>query len=309
MELITQLLTAAIAAGTPLLFATLGGILIERSGIIQLGAEGLMLMGAVTAAITFLATSNLLITIFAVVVVTGLLGALHAFLTVTLRANQIVSGLAMTLFGAGLSAWLGKSITGMPLQGAVPKVNFAWLDSTPILGPVLAHLDVFTWASLILVVLLHLYLKHTSWGLHLRAVGDNPATADVMGIRVQGFRYGCVILGSILMGLGGANLLMVFSPTWIEGMTAGRGWIAIALVIFARWNPIYALAAAYFFGLLDTLGFRIQLAGSAIPSYFLKMIPYLLTIFVLILVGWRTKHKLSGSPQALGVPYIREQRF
>jgi len=154
-----------------------------------------------------------------------------------------------------------------------------------------------------------LYIEHTSWGLHLKAVGDNPATADVMGIRVQAFRYGCVVVGSMLIGLGGANLLMVFSPTWIEGMTAGRGWIAIALIIFARWNPLYALAAAYFFGLLDTLGFRVQLAGSTIPPYFLKMIPYLLTIAVLIFVGWRTKHKLSGSPQALGIPYIREQRF
>ena len=309
MELISQLLTAAIAAGTPLLFATLGGILIERSGIIQLGAEGLMLMGAVTAAMTFLATSSLPLALLAVLVVTGLLGALHALLTVTLRANQIVSGLAMTLFGAGLSAYLGKAITGMPLQGAVPKIELGFLDGVPVLGPVLGHLDVFTWASLILVVVLQLYLFHTSWGLHLRAVGDNPATADVMGIRVQAFRYGCVVIGSMLIGLGGANLLMVFSPTWIEGMTAGRGWIAVALIIFARWNPLYALGAAYFFGLLDTLGFRLQLAGSPIPSYFLKMIPYLLTIAVLIFVGWRTKHKLSGSPQALGVPYIREQRF
>jgi simple sugar transport system permease protein len=309
MELIPQLLTAAMAAGTPLLFATLGGILIERSGIIQLGAEGLMLMGAVTAAMTFLATSNLALTLAAVVVVTGLLGLLHAFLAVTLRANQIVSGLALTLFGAGLSAYLGKSITGIPLHGAVPKIHLAFLDSVPILGPVLGNLDVFTWASLVLVAVFQLYLFHTSWGLHLRAVGDNPATADVMGIRVQAFRYGCVILGSVLMGLGGANLLMVFSPTWIEGMTTGRGWIAVALIIFARWNPLYALGAAYFFGLLDTLGFRLQLAGSTVPPYFLKMIPYLLTIAVLILVGWRTKNKLSGSPQALGVPYIREQRF
>ncbi len=309
MELVTQLLTAAMAAGTPLLFAVLGGILIERSGIIQLGAEGLMLMGAVTAAITFLATSNLVVALLAVVVVTGLLGGLHAFLTVTLRANQIVSGLAMTLFGAGLSAYLGKKITGIPLQGAVAKIDLGWLDPVPLLGPVLGHLDVFTWASLVLVAVLHLYLKHTSWGLHLRAVGDNPATADVMGIRVQAFRYGCVVVGSMLIGLGGANLLMVFSPTWIEGMTAGRGWIAVALIIFARWNPLYALGAAYFFGLLDSLGFRLQLAGSPVPSYFLKMIPYLLTIAVLVLVGWRTKHKLSGSPQALGVPYIREQRF
>lgn len=309
MELITQMLIAAMAAGTPLLFATLGGILIERSGIIQLGAEGLMLMGAVTAAMTFLATASLPLTLLMVIVVTGLLGAFHAFLTVTLRANQIVSGLAMTLFGGGLSAYLGKAVTGIPLHGAVPKIHLTWLDPVPIVGPVLGHLDVFTWASLVLVILLYLYMEHTSWGLHLKAVGDNPATADVMGIRVQAFRYGCVIVGSMLIGLGGANLLMVFSPTWIEGMTTGRGWIAVALIIFARWNPLYALGAAYFFGLLDTLGFRMQLAGSTIPPYFLKMIPYLLTIAVLILVGWRTKHKLSGSPQALGVPYIREQRF
>lgn len=309
MELMTQMLAAAMAAGTPLLFATLGGILIERSGIIQLGAEGLMLMGAVTAAMTFLATASLPVTLLAVLIVTGLLGALHALLTVTLRANQIVSGLALTLFGGGLSAYLGKAVTGTPLHGAVPKIALEWLDPIPVLGPLLGHLDVFTWASLAVVVLLYFYIEHTSWGLRLKAVGDSPATADVMGIRVQGFRYGCVVVGSMLMGLGGANLLMVFSPTWIEGMTAGRGWIAIALVIFARWNPLYALAAAYFFGLLDTLGFRMQLAGSSIPPYFLKMIPYLLTIAVLILVGWRTKHRLSGSPQALGVPYIREQRF
>jgi len=309
MDLIAQLLTAAIAAGTPLLFATLGGILIERCGIIQLGAEGLMLMGAVTAAMTFLATGNLLVTVVAVLAVTGLLGVLHAFLTVTLRANQIVSGLAMTLFGGGLSAFLGKAVTGMPLPGAVPKLDLGWLDPVPVLGQVLGHLDVFTWGSLVVVVLMSFYFYRTSWGLHLRAVGDNPATADVMGIRVQAFRYGCVVIGSMLIGLGGANLLLVFSPTWIEGMTAGRGWIAVALIIFARWNPLYALGAAYLFGFLDTLGFRLQLAGSAVPSYFLKMIPYLITIAVLILVGWRTKHKLSGSPLALGVPYIREQRF
>jgi simple sugar transport system permease protein len=309
MELVTQLLAAAMAAGTPLLFATLGGILIERSGIIQLGAEGLMLMGAVTAAITFLTWSNFWLAIVAVLVVTSLLGALHALLTVTLRANQIVSGLALTLFGSGLSAYLGKAITGHPLSGAVPKLDLPWLDDVPVVGALFGHLDLFTWISLALVVVMTVYLYQTRWGLHLKAVGDNPATADVMGIRVQGFRYGCVIVGSALMGLGGANLLMVFSPTWIEGMTAGRGWIAVALIIFARWNPLYALGAAYFFGLLDTVGFRLQLAGSPIPSYFLKMIPYVITIGVLILVGWRTKHRLSGSPQALGVPYIREQRF
>lgn len=299
MELFLQLLQSAASAGTPLLFATLGGILIERSGIIQLGAEGLMLMGAVAAALAYLATGNLLVALAVVLLVTGLLGALHGFLTITLRANQIVSGLALTLFGAGLSAWLGKPITGNPMPGAVPKVEVG----------VLGSFDVFTLFSLGLVVVMTLAIYRTSWGLHLRAVGDNPATADVMGIRVQGFRYTCVVLGSMLIGLGGANLLLVFSPTWIEGMTAGRGWIAVALIIFARWNPLYALGAAYFFGLMDTVGFRLQLEGSLIPSYFLKMIPYVLTIVVLVLVGWRTRNKLSGSPQALGIPYIREQRF
>jgi len=297
------------AAGTPLLFATLGGILTERSGIIQLGAEGLMLMGAVTAAATLLATGSLLLAIAAVVAVTGALGALHAFLTVTLRSNQIVSGLALTLFGGGLSAYWGQSITGQPMPVQVPVADLSWLNPIPVLGPLVSHLNLFTWGSLLLVVVLWLYLKHTSWGLHLRAVGDNPATADVMGIPVQFYRYAAVIVGAVLMGWGGASLLLVFSPTWIEGMTAGRGWIAIALIIFARWNPLYALGAAYLFGLLDTVGFRLQLAGSPIPPYFLKMLPYLITIAVLILVGWRTKHKLSASPQALGLPYIREQRF
>jgi simple sugar transport system permease protein len=299
MELFTQLLTAAVAAGTPLLFVTLGGIFIEKAGIIQLGAEGLMLMGAVTAAGVYLASGNLLVTLIVVLLVGGLLGLLHAFLTITLRANQIVSGLALTLFGGGLSAYLGKAITGIPLSGAVPKWDFG----------VLGQVDLFTLSSLALVVVLQIAFFHTSYGLHLKAVGDNPATADVMGIRVQGMRYFAVIAGSMLMALGGANLLMVFSPTWIEGMTTGRGWIAIALVIFARWNPLGALAACWFFGFLDTLGFRLQLAGSTVPPYFLKMIPYLLTIAVLILVGWRTQHRISRAPQALGIPYIREQRF
>ncbi|MEI8095447.1 MAG: ABC transporter permease [Spirochaetales bacterium] len=299
MEVFTQLLTAAIASGTPLLFVTLGGILIERSGIIQLGAEGLMLMGAVTAAGTYLATGNLVLALLAVLLVTGALGMLHAFLTVTLRANQIVSGLALTLFGSGLSAYLGKAFTGIPVAGAIAKFDLG----------VLGTVDGFALASLGLVLVLQLAFFHTSWGLHLRAVGDNPATADVMGIRVQAVRYFCVVGGSMLMGLGGANLLLVFSPTWIEGMTTGRGWIAIALVIFARWNPLGALAACWFFGFLDTLGFRLQLAGSKIPTYFLNMLPYVLTIAVLIVVGWRTKHKMAKGPQALGVPYIREQRF
>lgn len=309
MDVVIQLLNAAIASGTPLLFATLGGILIERSGVIQLGAEGLMLMGAVAACLTFLNSGSLTLTLLAVIAVSAVLGLLHASLTVSLRTNQIVTGLALTLFGSGLSAYLGKPVSGIPVPHPVPKVNLSWLDGIPIVGDVLGHLDMLTWISFILVLAMHLFIHRTSWGLHLRAIGDNPPTADVMGIRVFAFRYGFIIAGSILIGLAGADLLLVYTPTWNEGMTAGRGWIAVALIIFARWNPIRALLCAYFFGMLDTVGFRIQLIGSEIPSYFLKMIPYIVTILVLMVLGWRNRNKPSGAPEALGVPYVREQRF
>ncbi|WP_337101253.1 ABC transporter permease [Paenibacillus sp. YIM B09110] len=309
MDIVIQMVLAAISSGTPLLFATLGGILIERSGIIQLGAEGLMLMGAVTACLTYLHTGNLTLTLLAVCGVSMALGFVHAFLSVSLRTNQIVSGLAMTLFGAGLSAYLGKPISGQPVNGAVPKLDMPWLESIPFIGPVFAHLDVLTWFSFVLVIVLHLYIHKTSAGLHLRAIGDNPATADVMGIRVQLLRYAYIVAGSALIGFAGADLLLVYSPTWTEGMTSGRGWITVALIIFARWNPVRALFCAYFFGALDMLGFRIQLIGSEIPSYFLKMIPYIVTILVLMYLGWRNRNKPSGSPESLGAPYIREQRF
>lgn len=308
MDVMT-LIVAAISSGTPLLFAVLGGILIERSGIIQLGAEGLMLMGAVLACLTYIRTGSLWLALLASLAVCALLGLVHAFLSVTLRTNQIVSGLAMTLFGSGLSAYLGKSVSGQPLPGAVPKLDMPWLEGVPVLGPIFAHLDLLTWFSFMLVILLHLYIHRTSWGLHLRAIGDNPEAADVMGIPVQAFRYGYVVIGTMLIGLAGADMLLVYTPTWTEGMTAGRGWIAIALIIFARWNPVRALFCAYFFGALDSIGFRIQLAGSEIPSYFLKMIPYIVTILVLMFLGWRNRNKPSGSPESLGTPYIREQRF
>jgi general nucleoside transport system permease protein len=309
MDFTTQLLIAAISAGTPLLLATLGGILNERAGIIQLGAEGLMLMGAVTTCIVYIRTGNLAAALLATVAVTAILGLLHSFLCVTLRANQTMSGLAMTLFGSGLSAYLGKPVSGTPLPGSSPKLHLSWLEQVPVIGKIFGNMDYLTWFSLILVLLLHLLIHRTSWGLHLRAVGDSPATADVMGIRVQLIRYSYVIAGAMLIGLAGADMVLTYAPTWNEGITGGRGWIAVGLVIFARWNPLRALFCAYFFGALDSLGFRIQLLGSVIPSYFLKMIPYIVTILVLMYLGYRNRNKPSGTPEALGVPYVREQRF
>lgn len=309
MDMVVLLLTAAISSGTPLLFAVLGGILSEKAGVIHLGTEGIMLIGAVMSCIIFIQTENLVVTFFVALLASAALGLIHAFLCISLRANQIVSGLAITLFGTGLSAYLGKGVAGVALPVSVPKLNLTWLEFIPVIGRVISNLDFLIWLSIFLTVMLYFYMYKTSWGLHLKAVGDHPSTSDAMGISVTGYRYFHVIFGSMLMGLSGFYLIMAYSPSWIEGMTAGRGWIAIALIIFARWNPLYALACAYFFGGLDALGFRIQLFEIPIPSYFLKMIPYLATIVVLMVVGWKNRHKPSIEPKSLGLPYFREQRF
>lgn len=309
MDIAILLIAAAISSGSSLLFAVLGGMLSEKAGVIHLGTEGIMLMGAVMSCLTFIQTESLFISLVVALLAAGALGLIHAFLCITLRANQTVSGLAITLFGTGLSAYLGKSAAGVALAVSVPKVNLTFLEPIPVLGRIFAHLDIFIWFSIILSVLLFVYMYKTSWGLHLKAVGDSPSTSDVMGISVIKYRYFHVIIGSMLMGFAGFYLIMVYSPNWIEGMTAGRGWIAIALIIFSRWNPLLALLCAYFFGGLDALGFRIQLFDIGIPSYFLKMIPYIATILVLMFIGWKNRKKPSIEPKSLGVPYFREQRF
>lgn len=309
MDFVLNLLVAAISAGTPLLFAALGGILCERSGVVHLGTEGIMLMGAVISCITYIQSGSFVLAVVAAILSGCMLGVIHSFLSITLKANQNVSGLGITLFGTGLSAYLGKPFAGTPIPGSVPKVHLTFLEGVPMIGRIFAHLDLLIWCSFLMVVLFQIYMNKTSWGIHLRSVGDSPATADAMGLRVNAIRYAHVVAGSGLMGLGGAYLLLAYSPSWIEGMTAGRGWIAIALIIFARWSPGRAIICAYLFGAMDAIGFRLQTIGSEIPSYFLKMIPYVLTIAVLMFFGWRSRNKLSDQPQALGVPYIREQRF
>lgn len=302
MDFYLLLLAAAISSGTPLLYAVLGGILSERSGIIYLGTEGTMLIGAVISCIVYVQSGSLISALVAALSASALFGLVHSFLCVTLKANQIVCGLALTLFGTGLSAYLGKPYAGAAMAVTIPKVKLPWL------GP-FGNLDVFIWFSFFLAIVLYFYIFRTSWGLHLRAVGDSPAATDAMGISVALTRYAHVTAGAMLMGTAGFYLIMAYSPNWMEGMTAGRGWIAIALIIFAAWNPLYAIAGACLFGGLDALGFRIQLMNIGIPSYFLKMLPYVVTILVLMFVGWRNRHKPSQEPKSLGIPYIREQRF
>ncbi|ADG81744.1 ABC transporter permease [Thermincola potens] len=312
--LVVILLATAITSGTPLLFAALGEILSERVGILNLGVEGMMLVGAVSGYIVTVHTHNHWMGILAAMAAGGLMAAIHAFLAVTLRANQVVSGLALTIFGTGLSSFLGKPYIGQPVPDVFKPVVIPGLSKIPFLGPILFRHDALVYLSFLSVAVLWVLIFHTRWGLNMRAVGENPAAADSMGIPVYLTRYIYVIIGGMLAGIGGAYLSLAYAPSWIENMTVGRGWIAVALVIFAVWHPGKALIGAYIFGGVDSLGFRIQALGEQAPflktisPFFLQMLPYVMTIIVLIFITSETKKRRVGTPAALGLPYNREER-
>ncbi|AGL01535.1 ABC transporter permease [Desulfoscipio gibsoniae] len=307
-EIFIAILATAITAGTPILYAALGEVLAERSGILNLGVEGMMLVGAVSGFICALKTANPWYGLMMAMLAGGLLALVHAFLTVTLRANQVVSGLALTMFGTGLSGYLGQSYVGVPLPVPFKTVPIPVLSDIPVIGPVFFNHDPVIYLSYLLVPALWFCIFRTRAGLHLRAVGENPAAADSMGINVFQTRYLYVIIGGMLAGIGGAYLSLHYVPSWMENMTAGRGWIAVALVIFATWNPVNALWGSYLFGGIDALGFRLQTLNVTVSPYFLKMLPYIFTVLVLILVTKRNLAGRIGSPQALGLPYDREER-
>jgi ABC-type uncharacterized transport system permease subunit len=301
-------LATAVTAGTPIFYAALGELLCERSGILNLGVEGIMLVGAVTGFMVGLATQNHWVGLAAAMVAGGLMGLIHAFLSIHLRANQVVSGLALTIFGTGLSGFLGKDLVGIPLPSAFKPVDIPFLSDLPVIGPILFQHDILVLFSYLLAPLCWFLVFRTKAGLNLRAVGDNPAAADSLGVNVYLTRYISVITGGVLAGVGGAYISMAYVPTWMENMVAGRGWIAVALVIFATWNPLNALWGSYVFGGIDALGYRLQAAGVSISPYFLKSLPYLFTVLVLILVTRRNMVHRIGGPKALSVPYDREQR-
>jgi simple sugar transport system permease protein len=307
-QLIVSVLAAAISAGTAILLACLGEILAERAGVLNLGVEGMMLMGALSGFAVTHWTANPWLGALAALLVGALLSLIHALLTVTLRANQIVSGLALTLFGSGLSSFLGQPLVGQPPAASFPRVPLPLLADIPFVGPVLFRQDALTYFSYLLVPALWLWIFRTRPGLYLRAVGESPATTDAMGLSVVGLRYLYVCIGGMLAGLGGAAISLAYNPGWADNMTAGRGWIAIALVIFATWNPMRAALGAYLFGGVEALQFRLQSAGTNVSPFFLNMLPYVFTILVLVLATQETVRKRIGAPAALGLPYYREER-
>jgi len=300
-----SLLAHAIQAGTPLLLATVGEIYSERSGVLNLGLEGIMIMGALTAFLVSFRTGDIALAIVAAAIVGALLSLIHAFVSITLKANQIVSGLAISIFGLGVSGFLGRPLIGQ-IANKLRPTPIPLLQDIPVLGPILFSGDVLIYFSIVVSLVLWFVLFRTKFGLNIRSVGENPSMADSLGVNVDLTRYVCVLVGGVLGGLGGAYLSIVYTPLWIEGMTAGRGWIAIALTIFAVWNPLRAIVGAYLFGGVMALQFRLQAIGIGTETpQLLLMLPYFVTIGTLVLMSSATLKKRVGVPAALGNPYVR----
>ena len=312
MNGIITFLAAAIIAGTPLLFATLGEILIERVGNLNLGVEGMMLMGAVIGFLVGLKTGSVLAALLGAMVAGAFGGLIFAFLTITLRANQVVTGLALATFGSGFSTLIGKQLVGQTAPVAVKSFfhpySIPLVSKIPVIGPIFFKQDPFVYLGYILAVVIGIYLYNTSKGLNLRAIGENPGCADAASIKITLYKYVHILIGGSLCGLGGAYLSLVYVPNWQENVVAGRGWIAIALVIFAGWNPYKAILGAVLFGGLDIIGFRLQSAGfHEVSQYLVDMLPYLVTITILVIVSMK-KSKRNAPPKNLGTPYFREDR-
>jgi ABC-type uncharacterized transport system permease subunit len=308
-ELLIAICLAAIASGTSILLPALGESLTERSGVQNLGVEGMMLMGALFGYIVDIVTGNIVLAFAAAMLAAMSLALVHAFLSVTLRANQIVSGLAVTLFGSGLTAFIGKPFVGAQAPVVLSRVPIPGLSQIPVLGQIVFNQDPVVYASFILVPIVWYFIYRTRPGLNLRAIGENPATADAMGVGVASRRYLYTLIGGALAGMGGAYLSLGYTPTWVEGMTAGRGWIAVGLVVFGTWDPVRVMAGAYLFGFVDGFQLRAQGLGSTVPSFFLNMLPYLFTVLVVSLSSGERLQRKLGIPRALGLPYWREERM
>ncbi len=314
-------LQAGVASGTVLLFATLGGIFNERSGVMNLGLEGMMLIGAMTAFSVTAKTGSPWLGVLMAMIASGLLSQIHAFITITLQADQVVSGLSLTFLGTGISLVLGEGLSKAGVISLLPVYSIPLLSQIPILGKIFfLNQSILVYVGYFMVPLCWWYINKTRPGMHLRAVGEYPAAADALGINVYRLRYFYVFIGGLFAGLSGATISLAISPGWFSELTtAGQGWIAIGLIIFSQWNPYRAMAGSYIFGALRRLILDIQgpaiLFGFANPFYynpyfgfFLQMLPYAFTIVVLVIGSKEAVRKRLGAPAALGIPYVRGQR-
>lgn len=306
MGWLEPLLLTVITASTPLLLAAIGELVVERSGVLNLGVEGMMVMGAVCAFVVAVNMDSGLAGVIAGALAGAALSLIFAFLTVSLATNQVATGLALTLFGIGVSGVIGDGYVGID-RDPLPQFAFPGLSDAPFIGPVFFSQDALVYVSFALVFGVAFFLTRTRAGLTLRAVGDNHHSAHSLGLPVVRVRYLAIMFGGACAGLAGAYLSLSYTPLWVEEMTAGRGWIALALVVFSSWIPWRAIVGAYLFGAITILQFHAQGAGLGIPSQFMSSLPYLATIVVLVLISYERTRARANTPLCLGVPFVPDR--
>ena len=299
MDLLLPILIATIPAGTAVLFAALGELVVEKSGVLNLGVEGMMLVGAIAAFAVASTTGNLWLGVNAGILAGMVMGLLFAFLTLTLMANQIACGLALTIFGVGLSAYVGQSYLNivLPVQ---PEIEIPVLSDLPVVGRLLFAHQPLVYVSWLVFAGIWWFLYRSRSGLTLRAVGESPSSAHALGYSVIGIRYLAILFGGAMAGLGGAFLATMYTPMWVEGMTAGRGWIALALVVFGTWRPGRVMLGAYLFGGITVAQLFAQSRGVAVSSHLLSMLPYIATVAVLVAISSNPVRIRLHTPASLG---------
>lgn len=306
MDLTQAILLTIATAATPLLIAALGELVVERSGVLNLGVEGMMLMGAVSGFAAAQFTGSAWLGMLAAIFVGMAFSGIFAFLTLTLVTNQVATGLALTILGIGASAMLGESFVGMP-GVRLDAISIPYLSDIPYVGRFLFGQDPIFYISILLVIGVTWFLFRTRAGLQLRAIGDNHGSAHALGVHVVRTRYRAVLFGGACAGLAGAQLSLVYVPQWVENMSAGRGWIALALVVFASWRPWRVLIGAYLFGAVTIGQLHAQALGFGLPSQFLSALPYIATIVVLVIISRNRRLTMMNTPASLGKPFVPDR--
>ena len=306
MSGLEAVLLTIITASTPLLLAAIGELVTERSGVLNLGVEGMMVMGAVAGFAAAYTTGSPALGVVAAIGAGVAMSILFAFLTQTLATNQVATGLALTLFGLGLSGLIGEAFTGLP-GVKLTAIHIPVLTDIPLLGPVFFGQDVLVYASIALTVLVTLVLARTRLGLVIRATGGNHHSAHALGYRVIAVRYACIAFGGMCSGLAGGYLSLAYTPLWVENMSAGRGWIALALVVFSTWAPRRVAIGAYLFGTVWIMGLYVQGIGIAIPSQLLSSLPYLVTIAALVVISGNRLLTKVNTPACIGQSFVPDR--
>lgn len=308
MNLVISLLSGAIAYAVSVMYAGIGETFSERAGVMNLGVEGIMLMGAVSGYITAVNTQNLLVSFLVVILTGAVFGLVFAFLTVTLQADQTVCGMAMLIFGTGLSGFLGKDVAGVAANLKFSNFSIPLLGDIPFIGPVFFRQNLLVYAMYVIVPVSLFYIYKTKHGLYLRALGENPAALDSAGMNVFAMRYRYVIFGCAMMAVSGSCVSLANTNFWSSGMTAGKGWIAFALVAFSSWNPFKLTMGALLFGFISCLGSNLQIYLPGVPTEIYSALPYIATIIAFILTTGNFRKSHTAQPAALCKPYDRESR-